>query len=132
MGRALLLLQAMGLIKLRSGVGDMATLSDVVENPKQLKVILINDEQSVSVFDKATASVTYPNIAKRAGIAEKDALALDNTDPEIVKRHAIRFVARADVANDSRLQTFIKIYQSSPEVQAALRRAYGSLVAFPW
>ena len=132
MGRALLLLQAMGLIKLRSGVGDMATLSDVVENPKQIKVIPVKDEQSVSVFDKATASVTYPNIAKRAGIAEKDALALDNTDPEIVKRHAIRFVARADVANDSRLQTFIKIYQSSPEVQAALRRAYGSLVAFPW
>jgi len=37
MGRALLLLQAMGLIKLRSGVGDMATLSDVVRTPSNSK-----------------------------------------------------------------------------------------------
>ena len=79
-----------------------------------------------------TASVTYTTFAKQAGIDEKDGVAFDNTDPEAVRRYAIRFVARPDKANDPRLLQFIKIYQSSPEVKATLRKLHGSRIDFPW
>ncbi|HEY0297226.1 MAG TPA: MetQ/NlpA family ABC transporter substrate-binding protein [Bordetella sp.] len=131
-GRALLLLQSMGVLKLRAGTGNMAATTDVVDNPRQVKLVSIEGAQSARVFDDVTASVTYTTFAKQAGIDEKDGLAFDNTDPEVVKHYAIRWVARPDKANDPRLLQFIKIYQSSPEVKATLRRLYGSLIDFPW
>lgn len=82
--------------------------------------------------DDVTASVTYTTFAKHAGIDEKDGLAFDNTDPETVRRYAIRWVATPERAQDPRLLAFIRIYQSSPEVKATLRRLYGELIDFPW
>src|SRR5690606_25926935 len=78
------------------------------------------------------ASVTYTTFAKHAGIDEKDGLAFDNTDPENVRRYAIRWVTRPEQAQDPRLLEFIRIYQQSPEVKAKLRQLYGDLIDFPW
>ncbi|SAI06456.1 D-methionine ABC transporter substrate-binding protein [Bordetella ansorpii] len=131
-GRALLLLQSIGLVKLREGTGHQATLQDVVANPRKLRLVQLEGSQSARTFDDVTASVTYTTFAKHAGIDEKDGLAFDNTDPDTVKRYAIRWVARADRAEDPRLRQFIKIYQGSPQVKATLRKLYGDLIDFPW
>ena len=131
-GRALLLLQSIGLVTLREGTGHRATLQDVVANPRKLRLVQLEGSQSARTFDDVTASVTYTTFAKHAGIDEKDGLAFDNTDPDTVKRYAIRWVARADRADDPRLRQFIKIYQESPQVKATLRKLYGGLIDFPW
>ncbi|MCF7770637.1 MAG: MetQ/NlpA family ABC transporter substrate-binding protein [Achromobacter pulmonis] len=131
-GRALLLLQSIGLIKLKPGVAQQATLEDVTDNPKHLKLVQIEGSQSARAFDDVTASVTYTTFAKQAGLNEKDGLAFDNTDPANVRRYAIRWVTRPDHAQDPRLLKFISIYQHSPEVKAKLRSLYGDLITFPW
>ncbi|WP_144639518.1 MetQ/NlpA family ABC transporter substrate-binding protein [Bordetella genomosp. 13] len=131
-GRALLLLQSIGLVQLRPGTGHQATLQDVVGNPRKLRIVQLEGSQSARTFDDVTASVTYTTFAKHAGIDEKDGLAFDNTDADTVKRYAIRWVARADHADDPRLRQFIKIYQESPQVKATLRKLYGELIDFPW
>ncbi|AMG48154.2 MetQ/NlpA family ABC transporter substrate-binding protein [Achromobacter ruhlandii] len=131
-GRALLLLESIGLIKLKPGVAHQATLEDVTDNPKRLKFVQIEGSQSARVFDDVTASVTYTTFAKQAGLDEKDGLAFDNTDPANVRRYAIRWVTRPDHAQDPRLLKFISIYQQSPEVKAKLRSLYGDLITFPW
>jgi len=131
-GRALLLLESIGLIKLKPGVAHRAALEDVVSNPKKLKFVQIEGSQSARTFDDVTASVTYTTFAKQAGINEKDGLAFDNTDPVNVRRYAIRWVATPKGAQDPRLLKFIAIYQQSPEVKAKLRSLYGDLIDFPW
>lgn len=131
-GRALLLLESIGLIKLKPGVAHRATIEDVTDNPKRLKFVQIEGSQSARVFDDVTASVTYTTFAKQAGLDEKDGLAFDNTDPANVRRYAIRWVVRPDHAQDPRLLKFIAIYQNSEAVKARLRSLYGDLIAFPW
>lgn len=131
-GRALLLLQSMGLIALKPGVAHQASLQDVVANPKKLKFVQIEGSQSARTFDDVTASVTYTTFAKQAGLNEKDGLAFDNTDPDSIRRYAIRWVAKPEKAQDPRLLKFIAIYQNSPEVKATLKRLYGDLISFPW
>lgn len=131
-GRALLLLQTMGLIKLTPGVAHQATLQDVTSNPKKLKFVQIEGSQSARTFDDVTASVTYTTFAKQAGLNEKDGLAFDNTDAASIRRYAIRWVATPEKAQDPRLLKFIAIYQNSPQVKATLKRLYGDLIAFPW
>lgn len=131
-GRALLLLESIGLITLKPGVGHEATVQDVVTNPKNLKFVPVEGAQSARIFDDVTASVTYTTFAKHAGLNEKDGLAFDNKDPTNVRRYAIRWVTTPERANDPRLLKFISIYQQSPEVKATLRRLYGDLIDFPW
>ncbi|MCD0501957.1 MetQ/NlpA family ABC transporter substrate-binding protein [Bordetella petrii] len=131
-GRALLLLQSMGLLVLRTGADHQATMHEIVANPKQLALIQIDGSQSARTFDDVTASATYTTFAKHAGINEKDGLGFDNTDPENVRRYAIRWVTKPERAHDPRLLKFIGIYQNSPEVKARLRKLYGDLIEFPW
>ncbi|MBR8657200.1 iron ABC transporter substrate-binding protein [Achromobacter sp. Marseille-Q0513] len=131
-GRALLLLQSMGLIGLKPGVGNMATVEDVASNPKRLKFMPIEGSQSARTFDDVTASVTYTTFAKQAGLSEQDSLGFDNNSPDAIRRYAIRWVTTPERANDPRLLKFIAIYQGSPEVKATLRRLYGDLIDFPW
>lgn len=131
-GRALLLLQSMGLIELKPGVAHQATLEDVQSNPRRLKFVPIEGSQSARTFDDVTASATYTTFAKQAGLSEQDSLGFDNASPESIKRYAIRWVSTPERANDPRLLRFIAIYQGAPEVKATLRRLYGDLIAFPW
>jgi D-methionine transport system substrate-binding protein len=42
LGRSLLLLQAQGLIKLKEGVGYLPTSLDIIENPKNLKLVEVD------------------------------------------------------------------------------------------
>lgn len=131
-GRALLLLESMGLIQLKPGVAHQATLQDVDSNPRNLKFIQIEGSQSARTFDDVTASVTYTTFAKQAGLNEKDGLAFDNTDTASIRRYAIRWVTTPAKAQDPRLLKFIAIYQNSPQVKQTLKRLYGDLIAFPW
>lgn len=131
-GRALLLLQSMGLIVLKPGVAERATLLDVQDNPRNLKFVAIEGAQASRSFDDVNASVTYTTFARHGGLDEKDGLAFDNQDPANVRRYAIRWVTRPERAQDQRLLKFIAVYQRSPEVKATLRRLYGDLIDFPW
>jgi len=57
-GRALLLLQDKGVIKLKPGTGFKPTVLDITENPKKLKIIEIEAGQTVrSLADVAAAAI---------------------------------------------------------------------------
>lgn len=78
-GRALLLLQAEGLIKLKGGVGLLPTVFDVVENPKQLKIHELDAAQLPRSLDDLDAAVINTNYAVAAGLTPgKDSIALES------------------------------------------------------
>lgn len=132
LGRALLLLQSIDLIKLKPGADHQASVEDIIENPKNIQLLQIEGSQSARTFDDVTAAVTYTTFAKHAGIDEKDGLVFDNTDPENIRRYAIRWVTTPEQSTNPQLLKFIEIYQQSPEVKEKLRQLYGNLIDFPW
>jgi D-methionine transport system substrate-binding protein len=132
LGRALLLLDSVGVIKLKPGSDHQATLADIIENPKKVQLLQIEGSQAARTFDDVTAAVTYTTFAKHAGINEKDGLAFDNVNPDSIRRYAIRWVTTPEKAKSPELLKFIDIYQQSPEVKAKLRELYGDLISFPW
>ncbi|MDF2687280.1 MAG: MetQ/NlpA family lipoprotein, partial [Microvirga sp.] len=78
-GRALLLLQDKGVIKLKDGVGFKPTILDVTENTKKLKFTEIDAAQAPRVLDDVDAAVINTNYATQAGLDPvKDALTREN------------------------------------------------------
>ncbi|WP_407158055.1 MetQ/NlpA family ABC transporter substrate-binding protein [Bradyrhizobium sp. STM 3557] len=78
-GRALLLLQAEKLIKLRDGVGLLPTVLDVSDNPKKLQFREIDAAQLPRSLDDVDAAVINTNYAVPAGlIPGKDSIAIES------------------------------------------------------
>lgn len=77
--RALLLLEAQGLIKLKEGVGIEATKNDVVENPLKLEIMEIEAAQLPRSLQDVDIAVINGNYALDAGLdVINDALATED------------------------------------------------------
>ncbi|RZN22899.1 MetQ/NlpA family ABC transporter substrate-binding protein [Bradyrhizobium sp. Leo121] len=78
-GRALLLLQAEKLIKLKDGVGISPTVLDVTDNPRKLQLREIDAAQLPRSLDDLDAAVINTNYAVPAGLLPgKDSIAAES------------------------------------------------------
>ena len=78
--RALLLLEAQGLIKLKDGVGVDATDLDIVENKLNLDIYPMEAAQIANIRDSVALAVINGNYALQAGLnAGVDALAVEDS-----------------------------------------------------
>ncbi|HHV55081.1 MAG TPA: MetQ/NlpA family ABC transporter substrate-binding protein [Firmicutes bacterium] len=90
-GRALLLLERAGLIKLRKGAGITATPFDIVENPKNLRIRELEAPQLPRALDDLHAAVINTNFALEAGLVPtKDALFIEDASSPYVNVLAVR------------------------------------------
>lgn len=77
--RALNLLEAQGLIKLKAGAGINATKNDIEENPKNLDIVEIEAAQLPRSIQDLDIAVVNGNYAIEAGFSvKKDALAVED------------------------------------------------------
>lgn len=78
-GRALRLLEANGLIKLKADAGVSATVQDIIENPLELEIKELEAAQLSRSLEDTTLAVINGNYAIDAGLVPaKDALALES------------------------------------------------------
>ncbi len=92
--RALLLLQAQGLIKMK-GSGLTVSAVDVAENPKKLKIVEVDAAQLPHVLPDVDAAVINTNFAVQAKLdPAKDAIARESKDSPYVNVIAIRAADR--------------------------------------
>ena len=78
-GRALLLLQAEKVIKLKAGIGLLPTVLDVADNPKKLQLREIDAAQLPRSLDDVDAAVINTNYAVPAGlIPGRDSIAIES------------------------------------------------------
>lgn len=77
--RALLLLEAQGLIKLKEGAGLNATKTDIVENTKNLDILEIEAAQIPRSLQDVDIAVVNGNYAIEAGLKVSDALATEDS-----------------------------------------------------
>ncbi|MDF2542669.1 MAG: hypothetical protein K0S47_2387 [Herbinix sp.] len=79
--RALLLLEAEGLITLKEGAGINATKNDIAENPKNLDIVEIEAAQLARSLADVDMAVINGNYAIEAGLnVAKDAIATESKD----------------------------------------------------
>lgn len=129
-GRGLLLLQKAHLITLKPGAGIKSTVDDIVDNPKNLKIIEVEAVQLSRSLDEVDLAQGYPHYLRASGVIDPNkALLFDGLEnPEYV----IQFVIRDGHQGDPRLRKFVDIYQHSPVVRASLDRFYGKLYQPGW
>ena len=90
-GRALLLLQKAGLLKLKDGTGADATVQDIVENPKNLVIQEVEAAQLPRTLDDVDISIINTNFALNAQLNPmKDALFIEDKDSPYVNIVAVR------------------------------------------
>lgn len=90
-GRALLLLQKANLLKLKDGVKEMATVQDISENTKNLKIQEVEAAQLPRTLDDVDISIINTNFALNADLNPmKDALFIEDKDSPYVNIIAVR------------------------------------------
>lgn len=122
--RALILLDAAGVIKLKDPSNALSTQRDIVENPKQLKFRELDSAMLPRVLDQVDLALINTNYALDAGLnPTKDALAIESSDSPYVNF----LVARTDNKDDPRVQKLAKAL-TSPEVKAFIEQKYKGAV----
>ncbi|MDR1390503.1 MAG: MetQ/NlpA family ABC transporter substrate-binding protein [Treponema sp.] len=108
-GRALLLLQANGLIRLNPASGIRATPRDIISNPRNLKFRELEAAQLPRVLQDVDAATINGNYALEAGLNPlKDSLAIEGAESLYVNG----LVVRRGNENDPRLAALKKVLQS--------------------
>lgn len=87
--RALMLLEAQGLIELKEDAGFTATVLDIASNPKNLEIKELEAAQLARVLADVDLAVINGNYAIEAGMnAATDALATEDKDSEAAQTYA--------------------------------------------
>ena len=108
-GRALLLLEAAGLIKLEPDAGLEATPVKVTENPKGLKFVEVEAATLPRVLEDVDAAVINGNYAIPVGLsATKDGLFIENAESPYVNIVTVKDGNQ----NDPKVQAVVKALQS--------------------
>jgi len=127
-GRVLLLLQSLGLLKIRSDAGLKASPVDIVENPKNLKIVELDAAQLPRSLDDVDAAAVNTNFAIEAGLdPAKDPIARESAESPYANIIAVR----ADDKDKPWVATLVKAYRS-PEVKAFVDEKFKKTVVTTW
>lgn len=126
--RALLLLEAQGLIKLKEDAGLRATKNDIAENPKNLNIIEIEAAQLARSLADVDIAVINGNYAIQAGLnAATDALAKEEKDSLAAATFANIIAVKAGNENREDLQALMNALMSD-EVRQFIQDTYQGAV----
>ncbi|HHV73872.1 MULTISPECIES: MetQ/NlpA family ABC transporter substrate-binding protein [unclassified Thermoanaerobacterium] len=124
-GRALLLLQKEGLIKLKDPNGLTQTPRDIVDNPKHLKIVELEAPQLPRTLQDVDLAIINTNFALEANLNPlKDAIFMEDKNSP----YANVLVVREDNQNDPAIQKLAKALNSD-EVKKFIEDKYkGAIV----
>ena len=125
--RGLELLQQAGLIKLKDGAGMTATVKDIAENPKRLKIQELDAAQLPRALDDLDFSVVSLNYAVNAGLDPKKALILEDDH----SKWGLVFAAKPKNKDNPAIVRFIEIYRSEP-VKEFIQKKFNGVILTTW
>ena len=126
--RALLLLEAEGVITLKEGVGMDATDLDIVGNPLNLEIVQMEAAQIANVRDSVALAVINGNYALQAGLnAGTDALAVEDAESISATTYANILAVKEGNENSEKIQALIKAVLSQ-EVKDYINNTYSGAV----
>ncbi|RKK05354.1 MetQ/NlpA family ABC transporter substrate-binding protein [Pseudoroseomonas wenyumeiae] len=123
-GRALLLLAKAGVFKLRDGADFKATVADIAENPKRIRIVELEAASIARSLDDVDAAAITGNYAVPAGLNPlKDGLAVEGAD----SAYTVLVVTRRGDENKPWAQKLARAY-ADPAVKAFVEKTFGGSV----
>ena len=111
--RALLLLEAQGLITIKEGVGLNATKTDIVDNPKNLEIVEIEAAQLARSLQDVDMAVINGNYAIEAGLnVAKDAIAFEDKDSLAAETYGNIIAVKKGNEDRADIKALVKALQS--------------------
>lgn len=127
-GRALLLLEANGLIKLNPEAGISATKLDIKENPKNIEIVEMEAAQLPLSIGDLSLAVINGNYAMQSGLKTEDALAIEAADSLAATTYANIIAVKAGDETRPELVTLLEVLKSQT-VADFINNTYGGAVA---
>lgn len=127
-GRALLLLEANGLITLDPEAGTSATKLDIVDNPLNLEIIEMEAAQLPLSLGDLGIAVINGNYAMQNGLKTEDALAIEAADSLAATTYGNIVAVKAGNENAPGLAELMEVLQGST-VAEFINSTYGGAVA---
>lgn len=110
--RALLLLEANGLITLKEGAGVNATVNDIVSNPKNLDIKEIEAAQLARSLQDMDAAVINGNYAISGGLKVSDAIAVEESTSVAAETYANIVVVKRGNEDSEKIKALLEALQS--------------------
>lgn len=129
--RALLLLQDNGIITLKDGVGLEATVNDIADNPKDIKIQELEAAQVSRVKGEVAFVVLNGNYALEAGFSVgKDSVAYEKSDSEAAKTYVnVIAVKEGNEGNDG-IKALVDTLRSDAIVSFINEKYDGAVIPF--
>lgn len=125
--RALLLLESLGIITVKEGVGLEATAKDIVDNPKKIELVEMEAAQLPRILPDVDFAVINGNYAIDAGLTADDMLAAESSDSEAAQLYGNVIVVREDLADNEVYQTVVDAIQCD-EIRDFINNEYAGAV----
>lgn len=127
-GRALLLLEENGLIKLNPDAGISATKLDIIENPLNLEIVDMEAAQLPLSLGDLGIAVINGNYAMQNGLNTSDALAIEEADSVAAQTYGNIVVVKAGNENAPGLAELMEVLHGET-VAEFINSTYGGAVA---
>lgn len=125
--RALLLLEANGLITLKDGAGINATINDIETNPLELDIKEIEAAQLARSLQDVDAAVINGNYALEGGLKVSDAICLEESTSVAAETYANILVVKDGHQNDEKIKVLVDALLSE-EVKKFIEENYSGAV----
>ena len=121
--RALLLLEANGIIKLKDGAGLTATKQDIVENPHNVDIYEVEAAQIPRSLDSVDFACMNGNYAIQANYKPSDALAAEDAASEAAQTYANILAVEEKNKDAEWVKTLVEVLHSK-EIQDFINEKY--------
>ena len=128
--RALLLLQDNGIITLKDGAGLEATVNDIAENPKNIKIQELEAAQVARVTGEVAYVVLNGNYALEAGYSVGKALAYEKSDSEAAKTYVNVIAVKEGNENNPAIKALVDTLKSDTIKQYINDTYDGAVIPF--
>lgn len=125
--RALLLLEAQGLITLKEGAGLEATKNDIAENPKNLEIMEVEAAQIPRVLPDVDIAVINGNYAIEAGLKVSDALAVEDAESIAATTYGNVLAVREGEEETDKSKALVEVL-TSDEIKKFMEETYEGAV----
>lgn len=128
--RALYILEAAGVIKIKKDAGDFITVDDIEENPKNLEFIELPADQVSRALEDVDIALINSDMAMEAGlIPTEDSIFLEDPENERSKNFINVIAVKEENKDNKDIKNFIENYYLTDQTKKIIEEEYkGSVI----
>lgn len=128
--RALYILEAAGVIKIKQDAGDFITVDDIEENPKNLEFVELPADQVSRALEDVDIALINSDMAMEAGlIPTEDSIFLEDPENERSKNFINVIAVKEENKDNEDIKNFIENYYLTDQTKKIIEEEYkGSVI----